>query len=61
MKKKRYPDDCFRKFKVRWCTRGNIERKKAGPTLDNYSPVVAGHSQNDAATWTVLWIEDNSS
>jgi hypothetical protein len=20
-----------------------------------------GHSQNDAANWTVLWIEDNSS
>jgi hypothetical protein len=41
MKKKRYPDGRFRKFKARWCKRGDIERRKAGPTLDNYSPVVA--------------------
>jgi hypothetical protein len=41
MKKKRYPDGRFRKFKARWCRRGDIERRKAGPSLDNYSPVVA--------------------
>lgn len=39
-KKKRYPDGTFRKYKARWCKRGDIERKKAGPSLDTYSPVV---------------------
>ena len=40
-KKKRLPDGTFRKYKARWCKRGDIERKKAGPSLDTYSPVVS--------------------
>jgi len=39
-KKKRFPDGTFRKYKARWCKRGDIERRKAGPSIDTYSPVV---------------------
>jgi hypothetical protein len=31
MLKKRFPDGSFRKYKARWCKRGDIERQKAGP------------------------------
>jgi transposase InsO family protein len=41
MLKKRYPDGRFRKYKARWCKRGDIERQKAGPSLNTYSPVVS--------------------
>lgn len=41
MLKKRYPDGSFRKYKARWCKRGDIERQKAGPSLNTYSPVVS--------------------
>ena len=45
MLKKRYPDGRFRKYKARWCKRGDIERQKAEPSLNTYSPVVS---------WTIV-------
>ena len=40
---KRRPDGSFRKFKARWCVRGDLEKKingKRGESVDTYSPVV---------------------
>ena len=40
---KRRPDGTFRKFKARWCVRGDLERRingQRGEQLDTYSPVV---------------------
>lgn len=37
---KRRPDGSFRKFKARYCVRGDIEKRKATEEEDTYSPVV---------------------
>ena len=37
---KRKPDGSFRKFKARFCVRGDVQKTKSGVDLDTYSPVV---------------------
>ena len=37
---KRCPDGSFRKFKARYCVRGDVEKRKATEEEDTYSPVV---------------------
>ena len=37
---KRRPDGSFRKFKARYCVRGDIEKRQATEVADTYSPVV---------------------
>lgn len=40
-KAKRYPDGRFRKFKARFCVRGDVQILKDGESMDTFSPVVS--------------------
>jgi hypothetical protein len=40
-KAKRYPDGRFRKFKARFCVRGDVQKLEGGGSVDSYSPVVS--------------------
>jgi hypothetical protein len=53
--KKRFPDGRFRSYEARWCKRDDTERRKAGHTLDNYSPVVAWAEWCCFSIWWVPW------
>jgi hypothetical protein len=54
---KRRPDGTFRKFKSRWCVRGDIERRingKNGEVMDTYSPVVQWSSVRLMLVLTII-------
>ena len=44
---KRKPDWTIRKFKARYCVRGDIQKRLSPKPLNSYSPLVEGHSEVD--------------
>ena len=52
---KRRPDGTFRKFKARWCVRGDVETRMNKGNMDTYSPVIQWSSVRLMLIFTILF------
>jgi hypothetical protein len=52
---KRRPDGSFRKFKSRWCVRGNVEARMSEGKMNTYSPVIQWSSVRLMLIFTILF------
>jgi Reverse transcriptase (RNA-dependent DNA polymerase) len=52
---KRRPDGSFRKFKARWCVRGDVETRMNKGNTDTYSPVIQWSSVRLMLIFTILF------